>query len=170
MAYCSPGFPHRRPKPTCYLGAAVARLNTHYTSEAKEGPLFGEMEASAGQPLVGRAPRGSGQGSSRQRALQGRGTALPAWGTRPDTAGQLPQLLEMEIGLSHCLLLFKAFALPQFHHILNSWAAHAASQLLDLEGRQPHAHGWTQAEPARRARRWKWPWSHPVPDINGRNK
>lgn len=76
----------------------------------------------------------------------------------------------MEIGLNHCLLLFKAFVLLQFHHILNSWAAHAASQLLDLEGRQPHAHGRTLAEPARRARRWKWLQSHSVPDINGRNK
>lgn len=168
MAYCSPGFPHRRPKPMCYLGAAVARLSTHNTSEAKEGPFSGEGEASAEQPLLGGAPRGrapAGRGHCRVGAQP-----CPPGAPQPGTAGQLPQLLEMEIGVSHCLLLFKAFALPQFHHILNSWAAHAASQLLDLEGRQPHTHSWTQAEPASRAHRWKWPWSHSVPDINGRNK
>lgn len=101
------------------------------------GSLFWGGKAWGGQPRAGAAPRGSGQGSSRQRALQGRGTALPARGTPAQTPGQ-PQLLQMEIGVNHCLLLFKAFALLQFHHILNSWAAHAASQLLDLEGRQPH--------------------------------
>lgn len=121
--------------------------------------LFWGAGQVGGQGAGHRGPLASGQRSGRQGALHPRGPARPC-----------RSLWRWRSGLNHCLLLSKAFALLQFHHILNSWAAHAASQLLDLERRQPHAHGRTQPEPARRARGWKRFLSRSVPDTNDRNK
>lgn len=145
----------------------------------------------ASRSLFGWAGQGRGPGVGAHwpagRAPAGRGHCLPGQGHGPACLGakpgrehpgsclQIPSLRchsswRWRSGVNHCLLLFKAFALLQFHHILNSRAAHAASQLLDLEGRQPHAHGWTRPEPARRARGWKQFQSRSVPDIADRNK
>lgn len=153
--------------PGCSRGKA--EHPRHFRGEG--GSLFWGGEGVGWAAPIQRSPTGERAGlqPAGGTARSGHSPARPG-PPRPESSGQLPQHLEMEIGVNHCLLLLEAFALLQFHHILNSWAAHAASQLLDLEGRQPHAHGWTQAEPARRAHRWKWLQSHSVPDINGKSK
>ena len=120
--------------------------------------------------LGGRAAAGPTQGLIGRRAA-----LLPAGGSAsagrcrapPPRDGDLP---EMGSGVKHCLLLFKASALPQFHHVLRSRAAHAASRLLDPGGRRPHAHSWAQPEPARHAHGWQPLPSCSVPDIDDRNK
>lgn len=180
----APGSHTGAPKPTCYLGAVAGRPSTLNASEKEEGPFPG------GKMLVGFMVPFWGCKSTRARQGQGQwpwpgmGSLLPRAGAQPHlpvakehpgNCLQIPPLhchssWRWRSGVNHCLLLIKAFTLLQFHHILNSWAAHAASQLLDLEGRQPHAHGWTRTELAWCAGGWQLFPSRSVPDINDRNK
>jgi len=130
--------------------------------------------SAGGRGWVGGQQRGrrrgslaGGQRSCQQGAVPPQAGAGPRPKAPPPRDGDLP---EMGSGVKHCLLLFKASALPQFHHVLRSRAAHAASRLLDPGGRRPHAHSWAQPEPARHAHGWQPLPSCSVPDIDDRNK